>query len=444
YIANGVATTNSNTIGSQSATGSIVVTSTTTAATDFYGILSNASNNWTTNSNLIGGITFQTSATTNGAILYGLRAILTNSLTWTCNSNSIGGTIANSIINNTSGTAAQTIGILNPATNGPISSFTSNTIRNLTAINGTGTSTSASVIGISSANGNTNHTISQNIIFNLSNTHASNATVVTGIQFTGSTANTIERNLIYGLTSSTTSTSAEVNGIRVNGGTTTYRNNIIAIGAGISNALGTTAANSNVAGINGINEFLGTNNFWHNSVYIGGTATAGSGASYAFNGVQTGNTRSFRNNIFVNARTNSGATGSHYAIKINATTQNPTGLTINNNVYFANGTGGVLGYYNSGNRTTITDWRAQSGQDVGSVNGNPAFNNPTAATPDLHIHVTNPSVAESAGVDLGVTDDYDGQTRSGLTPVDIGADAGNFVANDVSAPTITYTNLIND
>ena len=30
--------------------------------------------------------------------------------------------------------------------------------------------------------------------------------------------------------------------------------------------------------------------------------------------------------------------------------------------------------------------------------------------------------------DVGVTDDFDGQTRSALTPVDLGADAGNFVA----------------
>src|SRR5690606_37872260 len=110
------------------------------------------------------------------------------------------------------------------------------------------------------------------------------ATIVTGIQFTGGSANVVARNLIYGLTSATTSASAEVNGIRVAGGTTVYRNNMIALGDGIANALGSVATNSGTTGLNGINEFLGTNSFFHNSVYIGGSPTAGGGASYAFNG----------------------------------------------------------------------------------------------------------------------------------------------------------------
>ena len=68
---------------------------------------------------------------------------------------------------------------------------------------------------------------------------------------------------------------------------------------------------------------------------------------------------------------------------------------------------------------------------------------PTNATPDLHIHPTNPTVIEANGVDVGVTDDFDGQTRSGLTPVDIGADAGNFNGIDLAAPVISYTPLGN-
>ncbi len=44
---------------------------------------------------------------------------------------------------------------------------------------------------------------------------------------------------------------------------------------------------------------------------------------------------------------------------------------------------------------------------------------------------------------MGVTNDFDGQTRSGLTPVDIGADAGNFMGADLTLPTIAYTPLAN-
>ena len=251
------------------------------------------------------------------------------------------------------------------------------------------------------------------------------------------------RNLIYGLTTASNSTAAEVNGIRVAGGTTVYRNNMIALGAGIANAIGAVATNAGSTGINGIYEALGTNSFFHNSVYIGGSPTAGTGASYAFNGTQTAATRSFRDNVFFNARSNSGATGKNYAVKINGTAPNPAGLTINNNVYFANGSGGVFGFFNSLDVPNLGTWRTNVGQDSGSIEGNPAYNDPANATPDLHIHPTNPTVIEANGVDVGVTDDFDGQTRSGLTPVDIGADAGNFNGIDLTAPVISYTPLGN-
>ncbi len=40
-----------------------------------------------------------------------------------------------------------------------------------------------------------------------------------------------------------------------------------------------------------------------------------------------------------------------------------------------------------------------------------------------------------------MTNDFDGQTRSTLTPVDIGADAGNFVGIDLTPPAISYAPL---
>ncbi|MBL7703074.1 MAG: hypothetical protein JNM14_12550 [Ferruginibacter sp.] len=440
---NGLATVNNNTIGSQSATGSLVFSTNTTTATDVHGIYLFPSDASTTVSNNIGGLTANNAGATGAFITYGIRSNQGTALNWTGTSNIIGGTVANSIQNNSTSTTAQLIGMASNGTFASIGNLTSNTIRNLTAAGGTGTTTSASVIGILMANSTPSHTISQNTISNLSNTNTTAATVVTGIQFTGATTNIVERNYIHSLSSSTTSASAEINGIRVAGGTTTYRNNMIALGAGVANAIGAAASNSGTTGINGINEALGTNQFFHNSVYIGGTATAGTGTSYAFNGTQTVNTRSFRDNIFFNARTNSGATGKHYAVKINGTAPNPGGLTINNNVYFANGTGGVFGFFNSLDVANLSGWKTAVGQDANSYESNPQYNDPTNTTPDLHIHPTNTTVAEGNGVDVGVTGDYDGQTRSGLTPVDIGADAGNFTGVDLAAPAISYTNLTN-
>lgn len=428
---------NGNTVGSQSATGSLTFSTTTTSASDVYGIHNFTSNAWTSNNNTVGGISVTNLAASGTILVIGMRAFTGTTVTWNATGNTVGGTVANSMQLTATGTASQVIGMF--TSNAP-AVLTSNTVRNLTTNIGTGTTTTASAIGISITSATPNSTLSRNTIFNLTNTNATAASVVTGLQFNGATANVVERNNIYGLSAATNSTAAEINGIRVAGGTTTYRNNMIAIGAGTANAIGT---GSTTGGINGIFEAAGTNNFFHNSVYIGGAPTAGVGPSYAFASTQVTVTRSVRDNIFFNARNNSGATGKNYAIRVAGTAPNPAGLTINNNVYFANGTGAVFGFFNSLDVASLGAWRTAVGQDAASINGDPAYNDPTNATPDLHIHPTNPSVAESNGADVGVTDDFDGQTRSGLTPVDIGADAGNFNGVDLAAPIITYTAFTN-
>ncbi|HAO47324.1 MAG TPA: hypothetical protein DCQ97_10385, partial [Chitinophagaceae bacterium] len=438
YVSNGVTIINSNTIGSQSATGSLVFSTTSASAADVNGMFNFGSDSWTTNSNTVGGIT-ASNLGTGASNIYGLRCNTGSAVTWTCTGNTVGGSVSNSIQNNSTATGAIVNGILN---SNPIGTFTSNIVRNLTASGGTGTTTSASMIGICINSSTPSHTVSQNSIYALTNTNTTAATTVTGIQFTGATTNVVERNLIYGLTSATNSATAEINGIRVAGGTTTYRNNMIVLGAGVSNAIGGAATNSGTSGINGFNGALGTDNFWHNSIYIGGTATAGTGASYAFNGTQTVNTRSFRNNIFVNARANSGATGKNYAIKLNGTAPNPTGLTINNNVYYINGTGTVFGFYNSLDVADVNAWKAAVGQDANSYQSDPQYIDPTNATPNLHIHPTNPTQVEGNGAALGVTNDFDGDLRASFTPEDIGADAGNFTASgDINPPSIVYTPL---
>jgi hypothetical protein len=371
-----------------------------------------------------------------------MRAFTASTTPWTASGNNVGGTVANSIQLTGTGTSSQVVGMF--TSNCPMV-LTSNTIRNLTSNIGTGTGTTASVAGILNSSTTPNSTLSQNTIFNLSNSNATAASTVTGIQFTGSTANLVERNKIYGLSVASNSATAEISGIRVGGGTTVYRNNMVAVGAGTDNAIGGAATNSGSVGINGINETGGTNSFFHNSVYIGGSPNAGAGSSYAFNGsVSTTNTRSYRDNIFFNARSNSGtATGKNYAVKNNGTTANPTGLTANNNIYFANGSGGTFGFFNSLDVANLAGWKSAVGQDSNSFEANPQFVDPANSNPDLHLSALSSTVAEGNGVDVGVTDDFDGQTRASLTPVDIGADAGNFMGIDLSAPTIAYAALGN-
>jgi hypothetical protein len=431
-----------NTIGSQSTTGSIAYASSSASASDVIGILNSATSDFTAKNNNIGGITVSNSSS-GACSIYGIRYGASATANTTVQSNIVGGAVANSLNSTTTSSASQVAGIFASNSNSMVSE---NTVRNLTVAGGTGPGSTASVCGICFVTTAATNNVQQNSIYNLTNSHPTAATFVTGIQYTGSSgANLVARNLIYGLTSATTSGSAEINGIRIAGGTTTYRNNMIALGTGIANAIGVAATNTSTTGINGINEPLGTNSFYHNSIYIGGTATAGAGSSYAFNSIQTTVTRAVRDNIFQNARTNSGATGKHYAIKLNGTSTNPTGLTINNNVYFSNGaSGAVFGFFNGADVADIAAWRPAVGQDLGSIEGNPQYNDPTNATPDLHLHATNPTVAEGHGVDVGVIDDFDGETRADLTPVDIGADAGNFTSVFVATPTSTATSTPTD
>jgi hypothetical protein len=449
-----------NTIGANTGVGSIVFQTNTTTGPVFTGINSASSGTVAISNNNIGSVNLTTaSANTLIANFYGVRA--TAGTTTTISSNIIGSTITSNSINNTGGqnttsNASIMRGISyegsgtvvissNTVSNmaysatggtGPssavslrgiyttgIATISNNIISNLTNISGnTSTTSSAATIGIvnlSSTSGAWG--ISQNTIYGLSSSHSTAAVLTTGIFYSGSsTSGIIGRNLIYDLDAG--NATATLSGIHIGGGTATYQNNMVRLGTyGTSNTVGMN--------INGIFEPLGTDNIYHNSVYIGGAPSTGANASYAFNSQQTTNIRNFRNNIFVNARSNNGANSKHYSVRVGGTGTNPTGLTSNYNIYLTTGTGGVLGYFNSADQTTLTGWQTATGQDANSNNANPCLANPTASTPDLHLTdcATAGSPAESSGILIAaVTDDFDGQTRSSLSPTDIGADAGNY------------------
>ncbi|MBZ5640358.1 MAG: hypothetical protein LAO51_16580, partial [Acidobacteriia bacterium] len=432
YISSGLTTVGDvtgNTIGSPSATGSLTFTSSSSSAADVMGIYNFGTSAWTVKNNTIGGITAGNSST-GAANVYGIRVNTSTSVTFTCQSNTVGGSVANSI--QTSSTATGTIvhGIDDVS---PAATITGNTVRNLTAAGGTGTGSGASVVGIYVSASSTNHTVSQNTIYALANSNASAAVTVTGIVYSSSSGtNLIARNLIHTLTTPSSSATATINGIYVVGGTATYQNNMIDLGNGLANGIV----------INGINETTaGTDNFHFNSVYVGGTAVGGTANTFAFQSSITTNTRNYRDNIFVNARSNGAGTGKHYAIRVGGTTANPTGLTSNSNVLYASGTGGTTGLFNAIDQATLAAWQTATGQDAASFASDPKFADPTGIVAiDLHINPALTTVVEGNGVAIGtVTDDYDGDARASFTPTDIGADAGNFTGIDLSGPAISYT-----
>jgi hypothetical protein len=447
-----------NTIGSTTSTGGILVSTSTTGGIS-YGISSDAESPGILSIcyNNIGSISTVATATT---ISHSLTAIhLSSTASYTVNNNLIGSNSAVSSLNascsSTSTTAQVITGINNSATGNisiqnntvsylnnayiPASTTTSvvrgistsagtntitgNTIRNLTtAANATGTTSSASVIGISMTSTNTPTVLSQNTIYTLGNTNSSAiSTGVIGIHYNGpsSGTNLVARNFIYGLSSSGTSATGFNYGINVSGGATNFQNNMIVVGQG----------NNSGIDVRGINDLVGTNNYYHNTVYVGGAPTANAASSFAFNSAVTTNTRIFRNNIFINARSNNGSMGKHYCLSVGGTSSNPTGLTSSNNLLRTTGTGAVFGLFNSLDVASLSAWQIATGQDANSISSDPCLVNPTAATPDLHLTdcATAGSPAESSGILVAaVTDDFDGQTRSSLSPTDIGADAGNY------------------
>jgi hypothetical protein len=459
-----------NTIGETTGTGSVTVNTTTTAGVTF-GIANSSTGTINISNNSIGSIAAVGSTTSVSASCIGIS--ITSGTTVTVNNNTIGSASTSNSINastaSTNGSGQQVTGILNSSgatisitnntianlnnnyagtaiagqirgiiTSSGVNTITANTVRNLSTTSpNTSSTTSAAVLGIAQSSTTAGQTVSQNAVFALSNSATSAAVYCIGIYYNGPTTGTnlVARNNIYNLTLATSSTSASITGIQISGGLATYQNNMVGLGDGLTVGLSIT----------GINDLSGTNSYYFNSVYIGGASVGTSTTpSYAFNSSVTVNTRAFKDNIFFNARSNGTGTGKHYAVKYGGSGANPAGLTADYNDMYVSGTGGVFGYFNSADVASMGAWRTATGQDNNSLYADPVFAAPTGSSPNLHIHATNSTPVEAAGSDIaGITDDFDGQTRAVLTPIDIGADAGDFVGTDIVTPAISYTPLTN-
>ncbi|MDW8304897.1 MAG: hypothetical protein RML33_08710, partial [Acidobacteriota bacterium] len=300
-------TTAPNVIGSSTTPASITFSTTSTSSADVYGIYHFPLSNCNMTNNVVGGINVS-NTTTAALVFYGLRQFTGTSQTNIFVNNKVG-TASAPIQVSSSGTGSRVVGIYSQS---GITTMIGNTVNNI-SINSpnTGTGTSASAIGIWISSTASGHNIEANTVENVTNTNSTAAVSVSGIVYDGGGTGVVQRNLIRGLaTPNTTSSAGIVAGISVTSGTTTFRNNMIALGSGMSNS----------PQIRGIDESAGTNNFYYNSVYISGTATSGSGNSHAFHSTVTVNARNYRNNIFYNGRSNSGgATGTHYAIRVGGT-----------------------------------------------------------------------------------------------------------------------------
>lgn len=422
-----IGTSTGNKIGAATGTGSITVNYTVTGA-NVFGINIASTGTVDCQNNIIGSIT-ATNTSTLASNITGINKTSTAGST-TISNNSVGSTSTASSINSTSASssnAQSVIGIsnagsgtiiisantianlnnnaANPSTssrgriNGIFSSggtntISLNTIHNLSIANSNDAANQiASVCGIA-LQGTTLKALSGNTIYNLSNTNPSFIGSVIGIFFIGNTStNSVSGNFIHNLSVNAGTTNANLYGISMSSGATTYSNNIISLG-------GSTLSN-----IYGIYESGGSgnnNNLYYNTIYISGNLGSGVNKSYALYSAVITNTRNFRNNIFVNARSTTGGLNLHYALYI----LNSGGtITCDYNDYYVTGTGGTLGFY-GGVKAVLP---IVSGQDNASLSVNPVFSIPGGAAAADYLPSNTTLVAVTG---TGVATDYSGAARS--------------------------------
>ena len=403
----------------------------------FWGINTGAISNFILDSNQIGSATLANSILNNASgPIYGIRIV---------NYSSSGKlkVKSNTIQNLRSGSGAigaSVTGIFSEGNASGRYEIIKNRINNLSA-NATNTSTTASAVsGIAiNVGGTPAITINNNVIDQLTTTSSSN-NYINGIYYKGPVAgaDSINANIITSFTSGSTG-NVTFRGIHIEDGISSVYNNIIRLGLDVNG--NSITSNYNILGIS---EKAGQNQVIHNSVYIGGNnVVATTGNSYGFSSAVTSGTRAVANNIFYNARSTTSGTGKNYSINIDGN----TGLYEDYNIFYANGTNGHLGRFNNTDYDAIAAWSAVTGTGVNSNFIDPQFAGITGPISSMNYHLAATTPAEGSGINTySVLNDIDGEVRSGLTPVDIGADAGlysNTPVVDTDAPVITYTALAN-
>ena len=429
-----IGTTTGNVIGSATGTGSISLTTNTNA--DSYGIYIGSANTVSISKNNIGSISIYGSSTTAAHSFTGIYKKSGVAGTINITQNVIGSTGTSSSIAtlSTASTASvgqNLIGVYLQSTG--THTLTSNTIVNLSnAYTGTQVSrtvgvyttagtatlvknsirdlsstalgtTTGTVSGVEMTGTAAVNTVTETVIYNLSNTNAAFTGYITGISFSGSTgANLVNRNFIRNLSVSSSSANASIYGIRIEQGTATFANNIVTLG-------GNTA--TTIYGIYSSGASGSSSSLYFNTVYINGSLGSGiANKSYAFYEAAGGTVRDFRNNIFSNFRTTSAGTNAHYAVFLNYS--GSSNLTLDYNIYWASGTGGVIGNYNGSNVTSLP---IVSGQDANSSISIPGFSNAGGLTAaDYKVNTSTVGVAGT-----GIILDY-AQTARGIPP-NIGA-----------------------
>jgi hypothetical protein len=331
-------------------------------------------------------------------------------------------------------------GATNTVNNNIISNLISNStgngnVRGIEILTGSNTVSGNTISKIASASSNStpltglyfsnsfDNTISGNSIIEIESTNASNnngSVIGMNMDFTGT--NIITKNFIRDILVPAATSNTKIYGIKTVNGSATYSNNVVSLG---------TSVTTNIYGIyeSGSQDC----NMYHNTVYINGTPTSGALNSYAFYSASNANTINYINNIFVNSRSNSGATGKNYAAFFNYGSAGS--LTLNYNVYYTTGTGGVLGYFASADRINVP---IVVGLDANSLKIAPGFLNAGGSNATDY----KPVITKFDGIaGTGVGTDFGGATRTSVPTIGAWEFAGgNMWKGSVSND---WANLLN-
>ncbi len=413
----------------------------TTVSSGFNGIAGSGGSNIIINNNTIGSTTLAnsiniTTSSATATVASAFRGIICNSTT-TGVVNTITNNIVANLNTNYSATGTQATSLVGIAVTTGTSTVTGNIIRNLTTATQTtaGGSTSA-IVGIAYTSTTAPALISGNSINNLvlTGTSTSAAVQCEGLFYGGPTSGTniISKNNIHSLSLNAVNPAVFLTAMDIGSGLVTISNNMIRLGY---DSLGNSISAPCV--FRGISKNVAITNVYFNSIYIGGTGVGTTATNtFAFQRTASATSDDVRNNIFVNARSNSSTGGKHYQVFL----INNTTITLNNNIYFGGGTGSVFGTLNNGTSDVLNYSLGWVSSDLSSGVADPQFVNAggSAQTGDLHISSSLATPIEANGALISsITDDIDGDLRSGLSPTDIGADAGNFISLDIFAPVIS-------
>jgi hypothetical protein len=246
----------------------------------------------------------------------------------------------------------------------------------------------------------------------------SDASTVAGIRLDGAAGTLVDGNYFLNINSTYSSPTA-VEGIYYYGYSTPMniiiQNNVVSLGD-------LTTAGT----IRGLDYYAYSScsvEMYFNTVYIGGIDVT-SGSTYGLTKRISADSYKVYDNAVYNSRSNGTGTGTHYGVYISSTTA--TIFELNNNDYYTDGAGGVLGYYSGTQYTNISDWQTATGQDANSLSSDPQF----VSSTDYRPATTSPLIG--AGLTIaGITTDILGDLRN--EPPTIGA-YENGVVLTIAAP----------